>query len=1312
MKVVGVTIDFSVEKELVAVNGNDVPDDFEGVTENDTLTYQITLTNEGDYLYKAPVEVTDAKFPSDVNDITVSDDNVAVTKEGNTLKLTGITLASEGTLTITYDYTVTAVDVEGDYVSNTVTIKDTNENDTDDEVTVDVPVDNGGTTTDPDNVLNFSVDKELEKVGETQVHIEYENGKYCVKDESGNIIKVEADDVLTYKIVLTSYEALNDAEVVVVDAKITDEDQITSVTVDEDDEFDSYSVSNGEVTLTDVDLEANEEIVIEYTYTVTEDDADAGEVVNRVYVDQNTRNEDDTVDDTVDEVTVPVDKEDSDSTSISSLDKRPIVVNRIPVLTNDLGYYKWEDGKLYEKKWKGIHYKWVEAILTEGDVVTYQITLENANDEALTNVEVTDSLFGKATNITYSTYGKVVRGSLVKYDSYERIETVSNVDVEDNTITIGTIPVGCKEWGTFKNGKCEITYSCEVNENSVTFDNETGTYVLHNDVSAGGKTASVTIRTDIEPAETKYTVTFHYNYTGAPKGDIYYTTKVDAGNTVARPADPTRDGDYTFLGWTTEDEVEYDFDTPVTGNLDLYAQWQAEVHSVKKVAVPTVYTDAGQKIQYFVLLENRNAEAINVLVKDEMLNDAENIYYVEVDRLLPKTPVEVESVENGKIEVPVPAQYESTVKADIEEILEKIFGSLKPGKKTMDFDFDFDFDDLDLDWEDILSELGGFKGCGKLPDIKLPECGDKEIVIPGYTILTYTYTTTDGDVGNDIVNTVKVGNKEDSATVEYKGCTIPEIGNLEFHTMFKKAIENKVNDELDGNYTVDNDPFNLGVDKINVKAGSTTAKGIVTNYYNGALNNDHWWTENLNDKIDDATKVDGLEIKVLTGWEDDGLFKQFVYQTVAVDKDHIRLAHFPEKTVPFTEIYLGFDVTFKAKDGNGDWQIVQCNGQDTNVVFFDSKDGGTITPPQVDDEDVTWYTDEACTQEWNGKIVRNTILYTGDPVTPPEEETSAIVRFYAYDADITDAQPDVEDKVDGVTLTVEAGYAFLDKSVEVEGLEPGTGSGWTEVADETASAKWMTDNGVAPASDVTVAEVFEALNARGAELAGKADDYELKLQNIGWESTDAAYHVHYVLALKEIVDEASISVTKTIEDKSVKRGAWAEYTIVVKNTGNVDLKDITVTEEPDYDVFSEGKFVDLPEGVNFVDNDNDKVKIENLAAGDKVTLTYKAKVKSNAKKGAKLENVVIVTDGNSELGKATNNEGYVHVSSSSGGSSSKNRPTKVEEVLNTEDHFQYVQGYPDNTVGPERNITRAEATVIFFRLLNDSVRAEYLDADN
>ncbi len=42
--------------------------------------------------------------------------------------------------------------------------------------------------------------------------------------------------------------------------------------------------------------------------------------------------------------------------------------------------------------------------------------------------------------------------------------------------------------------------------------------------------------------------------------------------------------------------------------------------------------------------------------------------------------------------------------------------------------------------------------------------------------------------------------------------------------------------------------------------------------------------------------------------------------------------------------------------------------------------------------------------------------------------------------------------------------------------------------------------------------------------------------------------------------------------------------------------------------------------------------------------------------------------------------------------------------LNGDDHFAYVIGYPDGTVRPNANITRAEVTSIFFRLLKEEVR--------
>ncbi|MBQ8263764.1 MAG: S-layer homology domain-containing protein, partial [Oscillospiraceae bacterium] len=53
----------------------------------------------------------------------------------------------------------------------------------------------------------------------------------------------------------------------------------------------------------------------------------------------------------------------------------------------------------------------------------------------------------------------------------------------------------------------------------------------------------------------------------------------------------------------------------------------------------------------------------------------------------------------------------------------------------------------------------------------------------------------------------------------------------------------------------------------------------------------------------------------------------------------------------------------------------------------------------------------------------------------------------------------------------------------------------------------------------------------------------------------------------------------------------------------------------------------------------------------------------------------------------------------------------VPEVF-TDDHYAYVIGYPDGTVRPSANITRAEVATIFFRLLDDEVRAQFMTTEN
>lgn len=77
----------------------------------------------------------------------------------------------------------------------------------------------------------------------------------------------------------------------------------------------------------------------------------------------------------------------------------------------------------------------------------------------------------------------------------------------------------------------------------------------------------------LEPKEpVACTVTFNYNYTGAPAP---ITARVNEGSKLAKPADPARAG-YTFGGWYREAACttawNFGADT-VTGNTTLYAKW-------------------------------------------------------------------------------------------------------------------------------------------------------------------------------------------------------------------------------------------------------------------------------------------------------------------------------------------------------------------------------------------------------------------------------------------------------------------------------------------------------------------------------------------------------------------------------------------------------------------------------------------------------------------------------------------------------------------------------------------------------------------
>ena len=299
--------------------------------------------------------------------------------------------------------------------------------------------------------------------------------------------------------------------------------------------------------------------------------------------------------------------------------------------------------------------------------------------------------------------------------------------------------------------------------------------------------------------------------------------------------------------------------------------------------------------------------------------------------------------------------------------------------------------------------------------------------------------------------------------------------------------------------------------------------------------------------------------------------------------------------------------------------------------------------------------------------------------------------------------------LDNMTITV--GGAELNKEMIQPAEFPGSttyGFFEGEIADGNYDfVVTYYPEGVADADGETREHFIWYINVPVGNFAPAQFSYDVHLTNPQKAKGEYKVETNVEAVLTPVDSNGTVGSTETFPVPELTYevkggGSTTEHlmTVIVEGKGNVVVKDVQTVGANDTEV------VEIPFGV-------EKQKFEMEAADgwklDKVEVTINGKTE-NLGDVDKYEMDESLIDG--AVLKAVfvkDNDG-----GSGGGGSHRpnNKPDETPEALNGDDHFDYVVGYSDGLVHPERNITRAEVASIFFRLLQDDVREKNLTDQN
>ena len=200
---------------------------------------------------------------------------------------------------------------------------------------------------------------------------------------------------------------------------------------------------------------------------------------------------------------------------------------------------------------------WVVAFTGENDRDEKVTVSEDFRIESLETVSVsiwwTENIPSIAESELWDVAGfaTLIREEVVKYTITFVVEDIDIDPIQVRANQTAVLPVPEKDGYKFMGWFVDENYGTP-------FDPDTP---ITGDLTLYGKFEEITLPS--------YTVTFDTD-----EGSAIDPVNVYEGETVAKPKDPVKEG-FEFAGWYKDSEhtEEFDFDTPITGNITLYAKW-------------------------------------------------------------------------------------------------------------------------------------------------------------------------------------------------------------------------------------------------------------------------------------------------------------------------------------------------------------------------------------------------------------------------------------------------------------------------------------------------------------------------------------------------------------------------------------------------------------------------------------------------------------------------------------------------------------------------------------------------------------------